>query len=397
MADTAATIEMKPRKRTNSWWWMRADVDLGRLPATVDLSMKPVLKLALTGTILFVSTAVIPLIVRNTDNWNEVLVWSLLAVGTFLAANLAGILFFAFRKRRRITFDSFKVTVERMGLFGSRSWSLPYTDYEGVLHREAQVSGIYASLKLQIIELYHRDPDKTVPLYVQEAAEAPREKWKAYAQRLKLPALTDQGDDAAPKSMEETLRAIRTIVSEDAAAAATATAFDIAAPPKGLVLLPDTIDGDAAERVAITKGRVFKFVYIMLLASPILLIATFLYFDRLEKWLADPPWSLIGLLVLGFVLPLYLWLSDRRKKRGVVVSRTRLLVDDMALPEDKRRRTFRLREIEEVRVKAPVQGIGKVLLVAGRSEQVEIGFGLSKEALNWLRDYIIAAVVRAPA
>lgn len=392
MAESITIAEAKPRKRGNSWWWTRADVDLSQLPATVDLSMKPILKLAVLGAVLFMAPSLGSLFGRDFDEWDEKLLRYLLVTVIFLSVYLAGFLFFAFRKRRRITFDSFTVTVERMGIFGSRAWTLPYSDFDGVLHRDVTKTVLLATVRLKVIELYHRDPDKTVPLYVQESTEAPREKWKAYAERLKLPALTDSGDDAEPKSMEETLQAIRDIVSAKDDAPET---FDIAAPPKGLAIVPDTIDGDTAEQVAITAGRMLKAVYIMLATSLILLITVFLYLGDFDKWFADPPWTLIGILVFFLLAPLIVWLIDRSQKRGVVVSRTRLVVTDKGQASAAARRMFRLREIEEVRIKSLVKGSGKALVIADRSEQTEIGHGLSDESLEWLRDYILAAAARA--
>jgi hypothetical protein len=391
MAESITIADKKRRKNTDSWWWMRADVDLSQLPVTVDLSMKPVLKLALLGALVLMAPSLGSLFGRDFDGWDEKLIRYTLVTVAFLAAYLAGFLFFAFRKRRRITFDPFTVTVERMGLFGNRAWTLPYSDFDGVLHRNVHKTILLSSVHLQVIELYHRNPEKTVPLYVQESTEAPREQWKAYAERLKLPALTDAGDDAEPRDIAETLQAIRGIVSAEDDQPRT---FDIAAPPKGLAIVPDTIDGDTAERVAITAGRTPKAVYIMLATSPILLIAVFLYLGDFDKWFADPPWTMFGILAFFLLAPLIVWLIDRSQKRGIVVSRTRLVVTDKGQAGAASRRMFRLREIEEVRIKVLIKGLGKVLVIADRSEQAEFGQGLSDEALEWLRDYILAAAAR---
>ena len=46
-----------------------------------------------------------------------------------------------------------------------------------------------------IIELYHKDTDKIVPLYISTSSSGIRSKWKEYARLLKLPAVinTDEG------------------------------------------------------------------------------------------------------------------------------------------------------------------------------------------------------------
>ena len=68
-------------------------------------------------------------------------------------------------------------------------------NYLGVRFRVAfYQSGLINSNKY-IIELYHKDPAKIVPLYISTSPENVRKKWKEYARFFKLPALmnTDEG------------------------------------------------------------------------------------------------------------------------------------------------------------------------------------------------------------
>lgn len=375
-------------------------MDLSRLPARVDLSYGPIIQLAVIGTLLwlFMFLSSIWNLYRHADDWQAALGKLLLFSIAVFAAYLAALLFFAFWKRQRITLDQFTVTVERIGLFGHRTWSSPYTDFEGVLYREARAFLGLAAANLHIIELRHRDPAWTVPLFVQGAAKAPRERMKQYARRLKLPALMETREGGVLRDASDT-RGMAGDVAR--AGAGIPETFDAGTPPRGLSVIPDTIDGDKAERVAITVGRLPKGFPLFLSAFPVVIVIglfALLLFKRGPSAL-DPNLVFWMLALLGFSLAstLLLRMWERRIGRGVTVSRTRLVVEDKGQKADRRRRMFRLSELEDVGVKPAAQGLGKVLLVAGRSEQIEIGHGLSDESLEWLRDYILAAAARARA
>lgn len=89
-----------------------------------------------------------------------------------------------------------EVRVRKKTLFGQQDWREPLSHYRGVLLRESQlrnqsVGNIETTRNYQIIELAHDNPARVIPLYVVIGAEPPSGVHKAFAERLRLPALAE--------------------------------------------------------------------------------------------------------------------------------------------------------------------------------------------------------------
>ena len=97
---------------------------------------------------------------------------------------------------RKFIFDGKNMIIGERPVFGAkRIVTESIKNYLGVRFRIAfYQSGLINSNKY-IVELYHKDPSKIVPLYVSTSSENVRKKWKEYARFFKLPALinTDEG------------------------------------------------------------------------------------------------------------------------------------------------------------------------------------------------------------
>lgn len=70
-------------------------------------------------------------------------------------------------------------------------WEESLKNYVGVRFRiEFRQSGFLTGNKY-VVELYHPNPQKIVPLYLSTSAKGVRRKWKEYAKHFRLPALID--------------------------------------------------------------------------------------------------------------------------------------------------------------------------------------------------------------
>lgn len=90
-----------------------------------------------------------------------------------------------------IFFNGDTFTVKNQPLFGSSyTFSESLYNYTGVrLRVKFYQFGIFNKNKF-IIELYHKDPSKIIPLYINTSKHKIRKLWKYYAQELHMPALT---------------------------------------------------------------------------------------------------------------------------------------------------------------------------------------------------------------
>jgi len=96
-----------------------------------------------------------------------------------------------FVRYKKILFDGSSLTVKNRPLFGqSYSFTEPLYNYIGVRMRvKFYQYGIFTKNKF-IIELYHKDPAKIVPLYISTSGEKIRTLWQNYAQALRMPGIT---------------------------------------------------------------------------------------------------------------------------------------------------------------------------------------------------------------
>jgi hypothetical protein len=181
----------------SNWQWVRPRVDLRKLPVTVDLSplrsfVWPGIAL---GALLFVLAAG-HLIQHPPPNLGT-LIMMLPFPGAGLAiAAWCGI---QLLKRRVVTFERDGVSVqERPAFGGTRAWRSPYSAFEGVVYKRRSGKTRRNPVLYQIIELSHRDPRRSIPLYVKVGDKRPIDLWRSYAEALGLPAIEDKNSPEKP-------------------------------------------------------------------------------------------------------------------------------------------------------------------------------------------------------
>ncbi len=102
----------------------------------------------------------------------------------------------AMHRRKEIYFDGENVKVIHHSLLGAPQVLIDKLyAYTGVLLTVEYFQFGLMNRNRYIIELYHQDPKKRVPLYISTDGNDVRKKWEYYAAKLKIPALfmTDRG------------------------------------------------------------------------------------------------------------------------------------------------------------------------------------------------------------
>ena len=105
----------------------------------------------------------------------------------------AGITDFHYRK---IYFDGKNITVVHRAKNNKKiSYKEPLKKYSGVRFRIEFFMFGFINRNRYIIELYHQNPQKIIPLYVSTSDRQVRQKWEYFAQQFNLPAIveTDEG------------------------------------------------------------------------------------------------------------------------------------------------------------------------------------------------------------
>lgn len=109
----------------------------------------------------------------------------------FLALGLIIGSVFSFIRAKKIFFDGkeFKIFC-RPAVGVTYSFSEPLSGYAGVRLRVLFIQSGLFNKNRYIIDLYHQDPNKIIPLYISTKNKNIRKIWEGYAKMFKLPALS---------------------------------------------------------------------------------------------------------------------------------------------------------------------------------------------------------------
>jgi len=375
------------RTGANDWQWVRPRVDVAALPVEVNLSPSRIVAVfgLIFGGIWF--SISLPLVTgigpANVGIFAFAMIFPLIGA-TFMLASLL-----AFFRRRRVTFGHDGVEVVGRSLFGRESWSARYDDFQGVLYRTRTVNRKNGSTTYQIIELRHHEPDRSLPVYVATTTTPPRGEWENYARAFGLPALEDTGAGLLARAVDDLDKSLKELAEEGKL---EAPSFDSTSPPpKGLIAGATTVDGVEALRVVVTAGRIPAWLGLAFGGIP----ATMVVIALVEL---GPDALVMLLFAFGFLAIVgWMFYYDRRQKREMIITREHLkVVDGWNMTQSVAPITeLALADIEGVSVRRARSNLGGELVIAGDKGQIVFGMGLSKAALDWLRDYITAAIATA--
>ncbi len=337
------------------------------------------------------------LVVQMIPAWIEAGPWAALAS---LIAAMALALFVRRRAGRKgsIVVDDGTVTVELR--YGSDviSFSEPLRAYQAVRYRETTLpAGMYGSGSRThcYIELVHPDEARTVPVLSRAGHGQFRARLAEYANAFALPAREMDSGRQVRHEADDLDKSLRERIDEGTVKAE----FDpTKTPPEGLLVTP----GTGAIEIVLPVTWVPWFAIAGLLA----ISAGF----SLPMWLeveVETAFDLVmvaavgvavfccavGVFVLGVVRRRVIRITDTHLERG-----HRFPMFGYWAAEK-----YALADIETVSVHAPgTLRTGRTttytapkLRIVGKGQQIDTGLGLKKEALEWLRDTLTAAIGNA--
>ena len=363
-----------------SWPLVRVDANLTFLPQTLDLSppRSAAVILMLFG-LFWIGIAIVSLRDVTTPQTGE---FAILAAGALIGLSIIGWATTLLFRRHIAVLSDDGVEVTQRSLFGAKAWYEPYRAYKGVLRRKVVVRTKNSSRTYQVIELLHEDRDKCVPLFIRQTKEQPRSQWEGYAERLELPALEIEDGGLSARQHDELDKSLRERVADGA----VSHAFDPdERPPAGLEVTRDHADSFT---IAITAPRFPLWFFGIFVVIGLGLIGASLLGgdDSVMMFLA-------GLLFGGF--PLYLLYRDRTTSRAIRLDRQRLTVEDPMRGKKRGTGSLAFDQIESITLRTEKGSIGSELVIAGDAGEIAIGSGLSREALDWLKNFLVAAIATA--
>ena len=287
-------------------------------------------------------------------------------------------------RRRFVRFERDCVWVKERKWFTTEEWYAPYSDYEGVLWREHTRRSKNSSTTFQIIELKHPEADKTLPLLVSTKKKPPRRDWNEYARKLGLSALRESGDDVIERSVDDLGKSLKDLTEENK----VSVAWDPSeAVPDGLMTEPVSLPDGEGLKVTITAPLYPLAVKVLFYLVPSIFIAIGVLVP--QAWMAAAAGG--GFMVL-------VWFSFRqgdKASRFILLTRDRITVHDTSKSKSKAERTFALDDIAGITVQRSRSGMGPELRIGTRKDEIPFGQGMSKDALDWLKRYLTAAIATA--
>ena len=367
------------------WGAMNVDVDASTLPQTIDLtppqhhgSAWEFAIVALMGLWLFTAWQ------RGDLSLDDP---AALALPSLVFASVVAYRLYRLAQSKDAVFSGDGVTVTERRLTGMRRWFAPYNAFEGVLRRPMTVPGRRSEphRHFQVIELLHEDRRKCVPLLVRETTGSLRDRWEDYADRFRIPALEMEGDRISVRDHRDLDRPLAEQIRKTAEPEAPSEE-SVAFPPGGLHVERHP---SGSTTISITVSRRAQLLPFGLVGAGFVAVPL--------SWAAGQH-SLIA-VAIGAVCAAALitggfWLIRRggRQDRSIALTDGRLIVDDPPPGADREPISLTYGEIESVSVR-PADPQSPAALRIGEAEgEIIVGIGLSEDALQWLRDFLIAAI-----
>jgi len=278
--------------------------------------------------------------------------------------------------RSEVTITSNSVSLNKRSIFGRTAWTIPLTDYQGVLSRTEHHSGgkNRASYTLYIVDLHHQNPRHTIRIYQSRREDDLRAEWERASRALSLPALQKDGaGDIVKRDVQDLDRPVRDLVREGR----VPVNFDPAHPPAGLAF---RADGPTLE---LTLSRQAKWAPIPFM---LLLPGVFIYLGFFVKS-APIVFGFVGLLIAAAMLAFFVWSWIARPQ--LRISRSSICSRHTTPWGPTPGRTLPAPSIEMVRVGRPRNNTPPAVLIESDAATLAFGTGLSPQAMEWIKNCIL--------
>ena len=124
-------------------------------------------------------------------------------------------LILSYIRYKKIFFDGKTVEVVHRPAFGDKKgFKDKLENYEGVRFRIEFFQFGFLNKNKYIIELYHKNHNKIVPLYISTSDKNIRRIWEYYARQLKLPALIMTDEGMAVRKVEDLDKSLRELAAQ---------------------------------------------------------------------------------------------------------------------------------------------------------------------------------------
>lgn len=274
-----------------------------------------------------------------------------------------------------------KIEQSKKSIFGRKDWSEPIANFPGIVYRSEYHSGgkNQSSYTLYIVELHHEDKKKRIKLYSSKSDHGVRQIWEDCCRQLNMPALQEDGGTMQARATEDLDKSVKELAAEGK----IDVAFDPTAPtPPGIVLIPD----QNTLRIELQASAMPIWGALIALAIP----SIFIYIGFFGP--APIFFGIVGAIFMAIFGSAVLWNIFTREvigldQEGIHLFRT-------SKRGDSKRKTIPGDTVESVAVGSDGNNQQKTVRIQTDMQTHKVGAGLKDDALTWLRDCILAVLIR---
>lgn len=259
-------------------------------------------------------------------------------------------------------------------------------NYTGVRFRVEFLQSGFLTKNRYVIELYHPNPEKIVPLYLSTSADGVRRRWKEYARQFKLPAMIDTDDGLKvieTKNLNKSigqLYKMGLIKDNYDSYDDLPSAIDYARKKDKIVLKVRKIVWDAYNLLA--------WLAIFLVASIVLMVMTNL--DTFRQIFASTLYSMAAAGIIAIIIAIQILF----RKEKLVIKKHKIVNTHKYMLFSTKHNEIMKKDIEAIEVtENPATGRYFVSII---SEDNTITFGakMAIKDLQWIKKFLIHEIVK---
>lgn len=298
-------------------------------------------------------------------------------------------LFLSYIRYKKIFFDGKKVQIIYRPAFGAKKVvKESIGNYEGVRFRIEFFQFGFMTKNKYIIELYHKNSQKTAPLYISTKGKNIRKIWEYYAQKLNLPAvvLTDEG--MVRREVSDLDKSIKEMVEEGK----TINSYNDREP------LPPTIAFVRKRDKTVIKARkIFWDAYNIIAWFCLLLFGGVLLFASFNAEVVSSHFSrefILAFYVVGLFIIAASVIALFRKDK-IVVKRDKIVIVHKFMLFSRKNNEIKKADIEAVEVTVnPATGRYYLSIISDNRTAI-FGKKIPIEDLRWVKKFLINEVVNS--
>ena len=280
-----------------------------------------------------------------------------------------------------------KVTIIKRPIFHDRLvCQEDLKNYTGVRFRVDFLQSGFLTQNRYVIELYHPNPEKIVPLYLSTSAKGVRKKWKEYAKQFKLPILIDT--DEGMKSIE--LKNINKSVSQLYKLGIIKDTYDAYDPLPAAICFVRKKDKMVLKvrKILWDAYNILAWLAILLIGAIVLMILTHL--ETFKSTFAPTMYSMmvVGILIIVIALQILF------RKEKLVIKKHKIVNTHKYMLFSTKHNEILKKDIEAIEVtENPATGRFFVSIISD-DNTITFGAKMAIKDLQWIKRFLIHEIVR---